>query len=131
MLLARSVSTHNPCGNGVIGEVGRIGRGNGLGKSHRKAQEYRAEQDDAGRATKGDDCRAGCERADDAQQEMTAWTPGVELRATRKGSQDHENVHEQDGQRCRDDRGIVRIGKGTADKKLDRQGPVWSPHDIQ
>ena len=20
---------------------------------------------------------------------------------------------------------------GTADKKLDRQGPVWSPHDIQ
>ena len=23
------------------------------------------------------------------------------------------------------------VPQGTADKKLDRRGPVWSPHDIQ
>ena len=42
---------------------------------------------------------------------MVARAPGVERRATRKGSQDYKNIHKQDGQRCRHDRGIVRIGE--------------------
>ena len=46
---------------------------------------------------------------------MPARTPSVEHRATRKGPQDHEDVHKQDGQRCRDDRGIVRIGERSDD----------------
>lgn len=97
--------------DGVVGEICRIGRGDGLGESHHKAQEHRAEQDDAGRAAKNEDRRAGCQRAHDAQQEMTARAPGVEHRTARKGSQDHEYVHKKDGQRCRDDRSAVRIGE--------------------
>ena len=46
---------------------------------------------------------------------MAARTPCVERSTARKGSQDHENVHKQDGQRCRDDRGIVRIGERSDD----------------
>ena len=46
---------------------------------------------------------------------MTARTPGVERRATRKGSQDHEYVHKEDSQRCRHDRGIVCIGERSDD----------------
>ena len=46
---------------------------------------------------------------------MAARTPCVERSAARKGSQDHENVHKQDGQRRRDDRGVVRIGKRSDD----------------
>ena len=73
--------------------------------------EDRAKQDDAGRAAKGNGRRAGCQRAYDAQQEMTARAPGVKRRAARKGSKDHEYVHKKDGQRCRHDRGIVCIGE--------------------
>ena len=46
---------------------------------------------------------------------MTARAPGVERRATRKGSHDHEYIHKQDGQRCRDDRSAVRIGERSDD----------------
>ena len=46
---------------------------------------------------------------------MAARTPSVERRAARKGSQDHKYIHKQDGQRCRDDRGIIRIGKRSDD----------------
>ena len=46
---------------------------------------------------------------------MAARTPGVERRATRKGSQDHKYIHKQDGQRCRDDRSVVRIGERSDD----------------
>ena len=72
----------------IVSEVGWIGCGDGLGESHHKAQEHRAEQDDAGRAAKNEDRRAGCQRAHDAQQEMTARAPGFKRRATRKGSQE-------------------------------------------
>ncbi len=99
----------------IVSEVGWIGCGDGLGESHHKAQEHRAEQDDAGRAAKNEDRRAGCQRAHDAQQEMTARAPGVKRRATRKGSQDHEYVHKQDGQRCRHNRSVVCIGERSDD----------------
>ena len=46
---------------------------------------------------------------------MVARAPGVEHRATRKGSHDHEYIHKQDGQRCRDDRSAVRIGERSDD----------------
>lgn len=46
---------------------------------------------------------------------MPTRTPGVERRATRKGSQDYEDVHKEDCQRRRDDRGIVRIGERSDD----------------
>ena len=39
----------------------------------------------------------------------------VERRAARKGPQDHKDVHKQNGQRRRDDRGIVCIGERSDD----------------
>ena len=38
------------------------------------------------------------QRADDAQQEMATWAPGVERRTTRKGPQNHKDVHKEDSQ---------------------------------
>ena len=46
---------------------------------------------------------------------MAARAPSVERRTARKGPQDHEDIHKQDGQRRRDDRSAVRIGKRSDD----------------